>query len=242
MIAANTATAELPRGRAACRRSRRVVRAPERWPRIVETGRRSLGEQLPAGARPARALRLPGGDAARPRPASLRRSLALDREAARPGRVRGRSAGPSTRRATSASPSQDYAHSTAPNRRFPDLVTQRLPQGRTARRASALHREELEAIAAHCTDGDGPRKVERRMRKVAAAVMLGDHIGETFDAVVTGVKPKGLSRACCTRPPRHGRAARARPARRPTHTRQAALDRPRARLHRLRARLSAPRA
>src|ERR1051325_5662413 len=95
----------------------------------------------------------------------------------------------------------DYTHSTAPNRRFPDLVTQRCLKSVVAGAPAPYTREQLEAIATHCNLMESAsRKVERRMRKVAAAVMLGDHIGETFDAIVTGVKPS-VNFAGLLRPP-----------------------------------------
>ncbi|HZK78477.1 MAG TPA: RNB domain-containing ribonuclease, partial [Gemmatimonadaceae bacterium] len=86
----------------------------------------------------------------------------------------------------------DYTHSTAPNRRFADLVTQRLVKAVLAGKPSPYTNEELDAIARHCTEReDAARKVERQVRKVAAAVSMADHVGESFDAIVTGVNPKG---------------------------------------------------
>lgn len=86
----------------------------------------------------------------------------------------------------------DYTHSTAPNRRFADLVTQRLVKAVIAGKPSPYTNDELEAIAKHCTEReDAARKVEREVRKIAAAVSMADHVGETFDAIVTGVNPKG---------------------------------------------------
>lgn len=86
----------------------------------------------------------------------------------------------------------DYTHSTAPNRRYADLVTQRLLKAAAASTASPYPQADLAAIAAHCTDReDAARKVERLMRKVAAASSLSHRIGETFDGVVTGASPKG---------------------------------------------------
>src|ERR1043166_2836914 len=82
----------------------------------------------------------------------------------------------------------DYTHSTAPNRRFADLVTQRLLPSITP----PYQIPELEAIAAHCNDrSKAARKVERLMRKVAAAVLLSRRIGEIFEGIVTGAKAKG---------------------------------------------------
>jgi exoribonuclease-2 len=87
---------------------------------------------------------------------------------------------------------QDYTHSTAPNRRFADLVTQRLIKAVLAGRAAPYSDSELEAIASHCTLMESAaRKVEREMAKRIAAVALHSRIGESFDAIVTGVTPKG---------------------------------------------------
>jgi VacB/RNase II family 3'-5' exoribonuclease len=87
---------------------------------------------------------------------------------------------------------QDYTHSTAPNRRFADLVTQRLVKAALEGKPVPYSIDELKTIAEHCTESDAAaRKVERKMRKVAAAVLLRDRIGEEFKAIVTGVTPKG---------------------------------------------------
>jgi exoribonuclease-2 len=86
----------------------------------------------------------------------------------------------------------DYAHSSAPNRRFVDLVTQRLVKAVLARQAAPYSIDALEAIAQHCTvQEDNASTVERRVLKAAAAYLLQGRIGETFDAIVTGVAPKG---------------------------------------------------
>jgi exoribonuclease-2 len=87
----------------------------------------------------------------------------------------------------------DYTHSTAPNRRFADLVTQRLLKAAWAGHAAPYTDAQLDAIAQNCTlKEDAARKVERTMLKRVAAVALQDRIGETFQAVVTGVTPKGV--------------------------------------------------
>jgi exoribonuclease-2 len=86
----------------------------------------------------------------------------------------------------------DYAHSTAPNRRYPDLVTQRIVKAALAGAAPPYGHDELAAIARHCTlQEDNARKVERQLLKAAAAVLLNGRIGETFDAIVTGAAAKG---------------------------------------------------
>jgi len=86
----------------------------------------------------------------------------------------------------------DYTHSTAPNRRYADLATQRLLKATVADLSTPYSETELSAIAAHCTEReDAARRVERLMRKVAAAGLLRRRIGEVFDGVVTGASPKG---------------------------------------------------
>jgi exoribonuclease-2 len=87
---------------------------------------------------------------------------------------------------------QDYTHSTAPNRRFPDMVTQRLIKAMLAGQPAPYSDGELTAIASNCTlKEDAARKVEREMSKRLAAVAMSHRIGETFDALVTGATPKG---------------------------------------------------
>lgn len=87
---------------------------------------------------------------------------------------------------------QDYTHSTAPNRRFPDIVTQRLIKALLAGRSSPYSDEELSAIAANCTEKENAaKKVEREMSKRLAAVAMQKRIGTLFDAIVTGVTPHG---------------------------------------------------
>jgi exoribonuclease-2 len=87
---------------------------------------------------------------------------------------------------------QDYTHSTAPNRRFPDMVTQRLLKALLAHSAAPYTEDQLNAIATRCTlMEDAARKVEREMQKRIAAVALHSHIGQTYQAIVTGVSPKG---------------------------------------------------
>jgi len=87
---------------------------------------------------------------------------------------------------------QDYTHSTAPNRRYADLVTQRLLKSVAASAAGPYTEPELGQIAAHCTEReDAARKVERLMRKVIAASVMSQRIGEVFDGLVTGASAKG---------------------------------------------------
>ena len=87
----------------------------------------------------------------------------------------------------------DYTHSTAPNRRFTDLVIQRLVKASLAGASCPYTTEELTQIAAHATEREeAARKVERLMRKILAASVLSNRIGETFPGIVTGASPKGV--------------------------------------------------
>jgi exoribonuclease-2 len=87
---------------------------------------------------------------------------------------------------------KDYTHSTAPNRRFPDLITQRLLKAAMAGHSQPYENDELESLAKHCTEEeDAATKVERQVTKSAAAMLLESRIGEQFDAIVTGVSDKG---------------------------------------------------
>ena len=189
MIAANGATARYLEARGISS-IRRVVRAPKRWDRIQELAR-GLGVTLPAT----------------PDPRALADFMAARRQA-EPARFGDLSLsivkllGPGSYQLQRAGePDQghfglavdDYAHSTAPNRRYADLVTQRLLKAASSgAHAAAYTDDELVAIAAHCTEReDAARKVERTMRKVAAASLLSSRIGEEFDAVVTGAAAKG---------------------------------------------------
>jgi exoribonuclease-2 len=204
MIAANTSMAELLQEHGVPS-LRRVVRAPEMWPRIVETAE-DLGEKLPPEPDP-RALSDFMQRRRKAEPASYAElSLSIlkmlgpgDYMVEAPGLEQEGHFGLAV---------HDYTHSTAPNRRFPDLVTQRCLKSVTAGEPAPYTRERLEEVAAHCNEMESAaRRVERRMRKVAAAVMLGEHVGETFDAVVTGVKPKGTF-ARLLRPPADGMVVR----------------------------------
>jgi exoribonuclease R len=86
----------------------------------------------------------------------------------------------------------DYAHSTAPNRRFPDLLIQRLLRAAMAGTAPTYRNEELTALAQHCTDQENAaKKVERQVVKSAGAMLLAPRIGEKFDATVTGASDQG---------------------------------------------------
>jgi exoribonuclease-2 len=87
---------------------------------------------------------------------------------------------------------QDYTHSTAPNRRFPDMVTERILKAWLSHSPQPYSEELLDAIALRCTlMEDAARKVEREMQKRIAAVVLARHIGQTYAAIVTGVNQFG---------------------------------------------------
>ena len=87
---------------------------------------------------------------------------------------------------------KDYTHSTAPNRRFPDLITQRLLKAALEGSALSYSRDELAKLASHCTQKENDaNKVERRVTKSAAAMLLSSRIKERFDAICTGAAKKG---------------------------------------------------
>lgn len=103
---------------------------------------------------------------------------------------------------------RDYAHSTAPNRRYSDIVVQRLVKAALAGHAAPYTEDELNAIAAHCNEQErASRKVERKMRKIVAATVMKQHVGESYDAIVTGVTTHGTF-ARVIRPPVDGLVAR----------------------------------
>jgi exoribonuclease-2 len=168
---------------------RRVVRSPERWQRIVAIATQ-YGDALPptpdASALHDFLVRRHAADPLRFPDLSLSVIKLLGRgeyEASFPGRnVPGHFGLAVT----------DYTHSTAPNRRYPDLVTQRLVKAALAGQAVPYDPPALEALAAHCTQKeDDAEKVERLLRKAAAACLLSNQIGQEFDGIVTGASPKG---------------------------------------------------
>jgi exoribonuclease-2 len=87
---------------------------------------------------------------------------------------------------------KDYTHSTAPNRRYPDLLTQRLLKAALEGKPVPYSKDDLDKLAAHCTEAeDAVKKVERRVEKSTAALLLESRIGEQFDSIVTGASEKG---------------------------------------------------
>jgi VacB/RNase II family 3'-5' exoribonuclease len=169
---------------------RRIVKTPERWPRIVELAAR-YGDTLPAepdsGALNAFLEKQKAADAVHYADISLAVVKLMG-----PGEyVLSRPGG--EQQGHFALAAHDYTHSTAPNRRFADTVTQRLIKAVLAKAACPYQDQQLDAIARNCTlKEDAARKVERVMGKRIAAVALRHRIGETFAAVVTGVTPKGV--------------------------------------------------
>ena len=101
-----------------------------------------------------------------------------------------------------------YTHSTAPNRRYADLITQRLLKASIMAEGVPYSIDELKQIAQHCNERESAaRKVERKMRKVAAALLMKNRIGDQFNAIVTGVTPKGTF-ARVVKPPIDGMVVR----------------------------------
>jgi VacB/RNase II family 3'-5' exoribonuclease len=168
---------------------RRILRTPERWNRIVALAA-EVGERLPET----------------PDPVALNAFLAK-RRAADPERFpdlslcvvkllgRGEYA---LKQAGQDAPGHfglavtDYTHSTAPNRRFPDLITQRLVKAALRGARLPYTVDELTALARHCTESQvNADKVERSVRKSAAALLLASKVGQRFDAMVTGASSKG---------------------------------------------------
>lgn len=188
MIAANGVTATYLAGKGVPS-LRRVVRTPQRWDRIVKIAE-DHGERLP-GEPDAQALE--SFLVAQRKRDPLRfpdLSLAI---------VKSMGAGEYIVEMPGQAPVghfglavKNYTHSTAPNRRFPDLIAHRLVKAALSNGKQPYSRDELEQLASHCTEQeDAANKVERRVRKSAAALLLASRIGERFDAIVTGASDKG---------------------------------------------------
>jgi len=189
MIAANVAMARFLRAKN-CLCVRRIVRTPKRWDRIQALAA-AVGVHLPQD----------------PDPKALGNFLAA-RKQADPDHFPElslavlKSMGPgeyivehpgSEHEGHFGLAVNDYTHSTAPNRRFADLLMQRLLKAAIDQRPQPYSESELGALATHCTDREtAARHVERFMKKVAAAVLLAPQIGKTFDAIVTGASSNGV--------------------------------------------------
>jgi exoribonuclease-2 len=206
MVAANRSVAEFLIGHGSAS-LRRVVREPKRWDRIVALAA-EVGHELPD----------------KPDSAALSKFLAR-RRAADPEHfpdlslavvkllgpgvyVLERRLGNRRGEGHFGLAIADYVHSTAPNRRFADLVTQRMLRAVTSGAPQPYSDQQLTEIANHCTErGEAARKVERLMRKIAGAVMLAERVGESFAAIVTASSPKGVY-ARVLSPPVEGRIVR----------------------------------
>ena len=188
MIAANGVTARFLSSKG-FPSIRRVVRTPKRWERIVEIaeehGRRlpdnpdsKALEEFLTKAKAADPLRFPDLSLSVIKLLGAGEYVAeLPRDAA-PGHF--------------GLAVKDYAHSTAPNRRYTDLITQRLLKAAIEGKPLPYSKDELGVLAAHCTqEEDAANKVERQVGKSAAALLLESRIGEQFDALVTGASSKG---------------------------------------------------
>jgi VacB/RNase II family 3'-5' exoribonuclease len=183
----------------------RIVRTPKRWDRIVELAQ-ALGTQLPSnpdGKALARFL-----DRQRTKDPLHFPDLSLSVvKLLGPGEyVLKRAGDPGVGHFGLAA--QDYSHSTAPNRRYPDLITQRLVKALLAEQSAPYSDAELQGIAQHTSEMEAAsRKVERLMRKVLAALLLRNHVGESFDGLVTGVTEHGTF-VRLLKPPAEGRVVR----------------------------------
>ena len=188
MIAANGATVQFLSSRK-FPSIRRVVRTPSRWERIVEIAREH-GTSLPEAPdspaleafltlqKAANPLRFPDLSLAVIKLLGPGEYVAELPETTPPGHF-----GLAVR---------DYTHSTAPNRRFPDLVTQRLLKSALKGEQSPYTIDELKSLTGHFTlKENDANKVERQVGKSAAALLLSHRIGETFDAIITGAADKG---------------------------------------------------
>jgi exoribonuclease-2 len=204
MIAGNVATARFLQSKG-MPSLRRVLRSPERWSRIVELGA-THGARLP-GQPDARALDAFLGEQRQKDPLRFPDlSLAVVKLLGRgeyaveqPGQGATEHFGLAVK---------NYTHSTAPNRRFPDLITQRLLKNALAGNPAPYAADQLTTLAQHCTvQEDNAAKVERRVRKSAAAALLRTHLGQTFDALVTGASDKGTW-VRLINPPVEGRVVR----------------------------------
>jgi exoribonuclease-2 len=188
MIAANGVTARYLETRKSPS-IRRVVRTPKRWDQIVSVARDRgviLPEKPDSAALDAFLIREHDADPLRFPDLSLVVIKLLgpgEYVAERPGDTAPGHFGLAVK---------DYAHSTAPNRRYADLLTQRLLKAAIAGQSTPYSYAELEVLASHITEEeDAANKVERQVGKSAAALFLESRVGEQFDAIVTGASDKG---------------------------------------------------
>jgi exoribonuclease-2 len=205
MIAANVAIAKYlaEQQRSAIRR---VVRVPKRWDRIVELAAK-YGVTIPAEPdQKALSAFLAARRAADPlRFPDLSLSIV---KLLGPGEYVLDRPGPSDDQGHFGLAAHDYSHATAPNRRYADLVTQRLVKAAIASSAAPYSDDELATIAAHCTERENAaNRVERIARKAAGAILLEHRIGSMYDAIVTGVNRDGTYVRLLS-PPVEGRVVR----------------------------------
>jgi exoribonuclease-2 len=204
MVAANSVTAKFLDARG-FPSLRRVVRSPERWERIRALAAET-GDTLPDApdSQALAAFLTKRRQAAPDRYVDLSMSVirligsgeyVVDPPGAEPPGHFGLAV-------------RDYSHSTAPNRRYPDLLTQRLIKAALAGHPTPYSVSELERLAAHCTkQEDMASKVERQVRKAATAMLVESRVGDAFDAIVTGASNKGTYVRVAS-PPMEGRLMR----------------------------------
>jgi exoribonuclease-2 len=201
MIAANGVTARFLHEKKVAS-LRRMVRSPKRWERIVEIAAqhkfklpsqpdsKSLEEFL-AAQKTADPLRFPDLSLAVIKLLGPGEYVVEAPDEAAPGHF--------------GLAVKDYTHSTAPNRRFPDLITQRILKAALEGSPLPYNRDELTELARHCTEKENDaNKVERLVTKSAAAMLLSSRIGDRFDAICTGAADKGTW-VRIFRPPIEGR-------------------------------------
>jgi exoribonuclease-2 len=188
MIAANGVTARYLSSRK-FPSIRRIVRIPKRWDRIVEiAGEHKFGlpeipdskalEEFLVKEKAEDPLRFPDLSLAVIKLLGSGEYIAEPPEGIPPGHF--------------GLAVKDYTHSTAPNRRFPDLLTQRLLKAALEGASVPYSKDELTELATHCTEAeDAVKKVERRVEKSTAALLLESKVGQQFDSIVTGASEKG---------------------------------------------------
>jgi VacB/RNase II family 3'-5' exoribonuclease len=167
---------------------RRVVQSPERWSRIVDLAEQHGGKLPPDPDAPALQQFLKDQQAKAPA-TFPDLSVAIIKLLGRGEYVAVAANQPSAHFALAV---HEYSHATAPNRRYADILQQRLLKAAIAGAKPPYALDQLSQLTQHCTDReDAANKVERLTKKAAAALWLGDRIGQKFDAIVTGAGPKG---------------------------------------------------